>query len=55
MFYSYLIGKNLMIKILLKFGIHLKWKKIKDSHDLNLKWGVLLLADVFEKFRSNRL
>ena len=34
------------------------WKKfemktMKDSHDLYLKCDVLLLADVFKKFRNN--
>ena len=30
-------------------------KTIKDYHDLSLKCEVLLLADVFEKFRNNSL
>ena len=30
-------------------------KAMKDYHDLHLKCGVLLLADVFEKFRNNSL
>ena len=28
---------------------------IKDNHDLYLKCDILLLADVFEKFRNNSL
>ena len=34
-----------------KFGM----KTMKDYYDLYLKCNVLLLADVFEKFRNNRL
>ena len=30
-------------------------KTMKDYHDLNLKCNILLLADVFEKFRNNSL
>ena len=30
-------------------------KTMKDYHDLHLKCVVLLLEDVFEKFRNNRL
>ena len=37
--------KNLILKI----------KTVKDYHDLCLKCNVLLLADVFEKFRNNSL
>ena len=30
-------------------------KTMKDYHDLRLKCNVLLLVDVFEKFRDNSL
>ena len=30
-------------------------KTMKDYHDLYLKYAVLLLADVFKKFRNNSL
>ena len=30
-------------------------KTMKDDHDLHLKYDVLLLADVFEKFRNNSI
>ena len=30
-------------------------KTMKDYHNLSLKWVVLLLTDVFEKFRNNSL
>ena len=32
-----------------------KMKKVKDYYDLYLKCDVLLIADMFEKFRSNSL
>ena len=39
----------------LNVGKKLQVKTMKDYHDLYLKCDVLLLADVFEKFRNNSL
>ena len=57
-FYILLTGKknsnkeyNDVLKILNKFEI----KTMKDYHHLYLKSNVLLLADVFVKFRSNNM
>ena len=57
-FYSSLTGKKIsgkeyehVLKVCNKFQM----EKMKDYHDLNLKCDVLLLADVFEKFRNNSL
>ena len=55
-FYSSLIGKDisdkeyeLVLNVLNKFEI----KMMKDYHELNLKFDVLLLAYVFKKFGNN--
>ena len=57
-FYSSLTGKNNQWQgmwscyfVWNKFGM----KTMKGYHDLYFKYGVLLLADIFEKFRSNSL
>ena len=57
-FYSSLTGKKIsdkeyehVHKVLNKFDM----KTMKDYHNLYLKCNVLLLADVFEKFRNNSL
>ena len=57
-FYSLLTGKNVsdkeyqhVLKVRNKFDM----KTMEDYHDLYFKNGVLLLADVFEKFRNNSL
>ena len=57
-FYSSLRGEKInskefeyVLKVWKKFGM----KTMKDYHDLCLKRDVLLLEDVFEKFRNNIL
>ena len=57
-FYNSLTGKNVsdkecqhVLKVRNKFDM----KTMEDYRDLYLKNSVLLLADVFEKFRSNSL
>ena len=55
-FYSSLIGKKINdneYKYVLNFWKQFEMKTMKDYHDMYLKWDVLLLADVFEKFRNN--
>ena len=57
-FYSSLTGKKVSDKgyeHLLKVWNKFEMKTMKDYHDLYLKRDVLLLADVFEKFRNNSL
>ena len=57
-FYSSLTGTKISDKEyehVLKVWNKFKMKTIKDFHDLYLKCDVLLLADVFEKFRNNSL
>ena len=57
-FYSSLIGRKISDKEyehVLNVWNKFEMKKVKNYHGLNLKCGVLLLVDVFEKFRSNRL
>ena len=57
-FYNSLTGKNISDKEydhVFNVWNKFKMKTIKDYHDLNLKSDVLLLADVFGKFRNNSL
>ena len=56
-FYSSLTDRKISDK---EYGHVSVWKtfemkRMKDYHDLYLKCDVLLLADVFEKFRNNSL
>ena len=39
----------------IKYEIDLKWKKVRIYHDWYLKCYILLLVDVFEKFRNKSL
>ena len=55
-FYSSLTGKKINdneYKYVLNFWNQFEMKTMKDYHDMYLKWDILLLADVFEKFRNN--
>ena len=57
-FYSFLTNKETNDKEyehVLNVWNKFEMKTMKDYHDLNLKCAVLFLADVFEKFRNNRL
>ena len=57
-FYSLLTGKEISDKEyehVLKVWNKFEMKTTKDYHDLYLKCDVLVLADVFEKFRNNSL
>ena len=57
-FYNSLIVKNISVKEyehLLDVWNKFEMKTMKYYHDLYLTYHVLLLADVFEKFRNNNL
>ena len=57
-FYSSLTGKKISDKEydpVLNVWNKFEMKTMKDYHDLYLKSDVLLLADVFEKFRNDSL
>ena len=57
-FYSFLTCKNISDKeheYVLNVWYKFEMKMMKGNHDLYLKCDVLLLADVFEKFRNNSL
>ena len=55
MFYSSLTGNKISNKEYehaLKIWERFEMKTMKDYHDLHLKCDVLLLADIFERFRN---
>ena len=55
MFYSSLTGNKISNKeyeYALKIWERFEMKTMKDYHDLHLKCDVLLLADMFERFRN---
>ena len=54
-FYSSLTGQKISGKDVLKVWNKFEMKTMKDYHNSYLKCDVLLSADVFEKFRNNRL
>ena len=57
-FYSFLTGKKINdndYEHVLKVQNTFEMKTMKDYHDLYLKRDVLLLPDVFEKFRESSL
>ena len=57
-FYGSLTGKKISeeeYECVLNVWNKSEMKTMKDYHDLYLKWDVLLLADVFKKFRNNSL
>ena len=56
-FYSSLTGEKINKEYdnVLKVWNKYEMKTMKDYHDLYLKCDVLLLADVFEKFRNNSI
>ena len=57
-FYSLLTGKKLSKKEyehVLNVWNKFEMKMMKDYHSLYLKCDVLLLTDVFEKFRNNSI
>ena len=54
-FYSSLTDRTIIDKEYEHVRNQFEMKTMKDYHDLYLKCGVLLLTDVFEKFRNNNL
>ena len=57
-FYRSLMGENISdrgYEFVIQVWNRFKMKTMKDSHDLYLKCDVLLLANLFEKFRNGSL